>query len=259
MMMKKHTLLIATVLSAAALSSTPGGAADNIVLGTEGAYAPFNGVDRQGRVFGFDVDIGNALCAAMKAECTWVTQEWDGMIPALLAKKYDAIVASMTINDERRRKIDFTDKYYSSPISFVRIKGSGIAVDDASIKGKRIGVQSSTVAENFVRGAYGDAVEVKAYGTQDEANLDLRSGRVDLIAADTFVVLDFVNNADNRAEFVGPRFADPHYVGDGIGIGVRKEDTALRDRLNRAIAQIRADGTYQRINAKYFPFDIFGD
>ena len=258
-MMNKHTLLIATVLSAAALSPTLGGAADTIVLGTEGAYAPFNGVDRQGRVFGFDVDIGNALCAAMKADCTWVTQEWDGMIPALLAKKYDAIVASMTINYERRRKIDFTDKYYSSPISFVRTQGSGIAVDDASIKGKRIGVQSGTVAENFVRGTYGDAVEVKAYGTQDEANLDLRSGRVDLIAADTFVVLDFVNDPDNRAEFVGPQFTDPQYVGDGIGIGVRKEDTALRDRLNRAIAQIRADGTYQRINAKYFPFDIFGD
>ena len=257
--MMKHTLLLAATFCAATLLPAVGATAEKIVLGTEGAYAPFNGIGPDGEVRGFDVDIGNALCAAMQADCVWVTQEWDGMIPALLAKKYDAIIASMTINAARKRVIDFTDKYYTSPISFIRIKDSGVDIDDRSIRGKIVGVQSGTVAENFARGVYGDAVEVKAYGTQDEANLDLASGRVDLVAADTFVVFDFVNNPRNKAEFVGPKFTDPQYVGDGIGIGVRKEDAALRDKLNQAIARIRADGTYQAINAKYFPFDIFGD
>ena len=155
--MMKHTLLLAATFCAATLLPAVGATAEKIVLGTEGAYAPFNGIGPDGEVRGFDVDIGNALCAAMQADCVWVTQEWDGMIPALLAKKYDAIIASMTINAARKRVIDFTDKYYTSPISFIRMKGSGVDIDDRSIRGKIVGVQSGTVAENFARGEIGRA------------------------------------------------------------------------------------------------------
>ena len=127
------------------------------------------------------------------------------------------------------------------------------------MKGKVIGVQGSTVTENFVRGMFGDVAEIKAYGAQDEANLDFLSGRVDLIAADSFVLYDFLATEDGAfAEAVGPDFDDTKYLGEGIGIGIRKGDDKLKERLNAAIKAIRENGTYQKINAKYFAFDVYG-
>ncbi len=231
-----------------------------IRMGTEGAYPPFNLIDKNGELAGFDVEIGKALCEAMKAECEWVTSDWDGIIPALLAKKFDTIIASMSITEERKQKVAFTNKYYTTPVKFARTKGSGFEINEKDLKGKIVGVQSSTVAENFLRGRFGDVVEVKAYGTQDEANMDLLSGRVDLVLADSFVLGEFLeSDGGKEAEFVGPAFTDKKYLGEGIGIAVRKEDTELLAKLNKAIKQIREDGTYARINAKYFDFDVYGD
>ena len=230
-----------------------------VTMGTEGAYPPFNLIDKNGNPAGFDVEIGEALCNAMQAECTWVTSDWDGIIPGLLAKKFDTIVASMSITDERKKKIGFTDKYYSSPVKFARLKGSTHDVTPEAIKGKIIGVQGGVVAEDFAKGTFGDTVTVKAYKTQDEANLDLLSGRVDLIVADSTILDEFLKSDKGATvEFIGPDFNDETYLGDGIGIGVRQEDTELRDKLNAAIKQIRTDGTYQKINAKYFDFDLYG-
>ncbi|MCW8904547.1 ABC transporter substrate-binding protein [Sedimenticola sp.] len=229
-------------------------------MGTEGAYPPFNLIDKNGELAGFDIEIGNALCEAMKADCEWVTSDWDGIIPALLAKKFDTIIASMSITDERKEKVAFTDKYYTTPVRFARAKGTGFEISEKALEGKIVGVQGSTVAENFLRGRFGDIVEVRAYGTQDEANLDLLSGRVDLLLADSFVLGEFLKSESGQpAEFVGPGFTDKKYLGEGIGIAVRKEDTALVEKLNQAIKQIRADGTYARINAKYFDFDVYGE
>lgn len=256
--MKKMFAMLAGA-AALALSAGPA-AAEKVLMGTEGAYPPFNAIDANGKLVGFDVEIGNALCDAMKVECEWVTSDWDGIIPALLAKKFDTIVASMSITEERKQKIAFTGKYYTTPVKFAAPKGMKVDVTKAGLDGKIIGVQSSTVTENLVRGLFGDVAEVKAYGTQDEANLDLISGRVDLVAADSFVLAEFLeSDAGKGAEFVGPDFTDQKYLGEGIGIGVRKEDTALVEKLNKAIAQIRADGTYAKINAKYFDFDVYGD
>ena len=229
-------------------------------MGTEGAYPPFNFIDKDGELGGFDIEIGKALCQAMQAECEWVTSDWDGIIPALLAKKFDTIIASMSITEERKQKVAFSDKYYTTPVRFARTKGMDIEITDTDLEGKIVGVQSSTVAENFLRGRYGDIVEVKAYATQDEANLDMLSGRVDLLLADSFVLGEFLNSDNGKAiEFVGPAFTDTTYLGEGIGIAVRKEDVALQQKLNAAIRQIRADGTYAKINAKYFDFDVFGE
>ena len=230
-------------------------------MGTEGAYAPFNYIDQNGELQGFDIEIGNALCAAMKVECEWVTNDWDGIIPALMAKKYDTIVASMSITEDRLKKIDFSDKYYTTPAKFVRKKGSGIEITRERLSGKTVGVQSATIHEDFLLGEYGDIVEIKTYGTQDDANLDFAAGRVDLLLADSVALLEGLlqTDAGKDAEFVGPDFADPKYFGLGAGIGIRKGETELRDMLNAAIAQIRADGTYERINAKYFDFDVYGD
>ncbi len=233
-------------------------AGEKIRLGTEGAYAPFNSVDPSGKLVGFDIEIGEALCAAMNAECEWVTSDWDGIIPALLAKKFDAIVASMSITDERKKKIDFTSKYYTSPVKFARMKGSSFEISADKLKGKLIAVQSSTVTENFVRGTFPKA-KVKAYKSQEEANLDFLAGRVDVIAADSFVLYDFLESKQGKqAEAVGPDFDDVKYLGEGIGIGIRKGESELQAKLNAAIKKIREDGTYKKINDKYFKFDVYG-
>ena len=253
--MKFATRILVALLATASIY----GQAETLKMGTEGAYAPFNLVNNEGQLEGFDVDIGNALCAEMKVECEWVTADWDGIIPALMSKKFDTIVASMSITDERKQKIDFTNKYYTSPVKFARPKGSKVDISVAGLKGKVIGVQGSTVTENFVKGMFGDVAEVKAYGGQDEANLDFVSGRVDLIAADSFVLYDFLASEDGKfAEAAGPDFDNPKYLGEGIGIGIRKGDDELKARLNKAIKAIRENGTYQKINEKYFAFDVYG-
>jgi len=254
--LKRSKIILAALITMSAFSFSA--KAETLKLGTEGAYAPFNMVDSDGNLAGFDIEIGEALCAAMEVECEWVTSDWDGIIPALLAKKFDAIVASMSITDERKEKIDFTGKYYTSPVKFARTKGSSIEISAEGLKGKTIAVQAGTVTDNFVTGTFPDA-EVKGYKTQDEANLDFVAGRVDLLAADSFVLFDFLGtDQGSNAEAVGPDFDDPKYLGEGIGIGVRKEDSELRDKLTAAIAKIRADGTYKKINDKYFEFDVYG-
>ncbi|MBK8454594.1 MAG: lysine/arginine/ornithine ABC transporter substrate-binding protein [Thiofilum sp.] len=259
--MTKLTTLIASALIALSLSAT-GHAADKLLLGTEGAYAPFNSIDKDGKLVGFDIDIGNALCKAMEVECEWVTSDWDGLIPALDAKKFDAIIASMSITAERKEKIDFTNKYYSTPIKCVREVGKDVdPTDTDKLKGKMVGVQSGVVADNFARAKFKDIAEVTAYKTQEEANLDLLSGRVDLVCADSVVLAPFVKDEKNagKVEFVGGDFTDVEFVGEGVGIGVRKGDAALIEKLNKAIAKIREDGTYAEINKKYFDFDLYGN
>jgi lysine-arginine-ornithine-binding protein len=255
--MKKVNLMMALALTL--VMSAGSVFAETLKLGTEGAYAPFNSVDPNGKLVGFDIDIGNALCDAMKVKCEWVTSDWDGIIPALQAKKFDALIASMSITADRKKKIDFTNKYYTSPVKFARIKGSKIEITKKGMKGKTVGVQGGTVTENFINGHFKGILKVKTYGTQDEANLDFLAGRVDLLAADAFVLYKFLDSdAGKVAEAAGPNFDDKKYLGEGIGIGVRKGDNDLRKKLNKAIAKIRADGTYKKINDKYFKFDVYG-
>ncbi len=232
-----------------------------IRMGTEGAYPPFNFTDDKGQLQGFDVDIGNAICAAAKFECTWVVQDWDGIIPGLVAKKYDTIIASMSITEERKKKVDFSTKYYNTPAKFYAKKGSGVEISKAGLNGKTIGVQRATIHENFLRDNYGDVVTVKAYATQEEVYLDMASGRLDLSIADSIAVDDgfLKTDAGEEFEFVGPSFSDPKWFGDGAGVAVRKGQDKLRMAINDAIKQIRTDGTYKKINDKYFEFDVFGE
>ncbi|MBL6932695.1 MAG: ABC transporter substrate-binding protein [Rhodospirillales bacterium] len=242
------------------LAANTADAGMKVKMGTEGAYPPFNFTDDKGQLQGFDVDVGNAICAAAGFECTWVVQDWDGMIPALLAKKYDTIIASMSITAERKEKIDFSDKYYNTPAKFFAKKGSGFTVSEAGLKGKSVGVQRGTIHENFLRDNFGTVVEIKSYATQEEAYLDLASGRVDLGIADSVAADDgfLKTDAGKGFEFVGPSFSDPKWFGDGAGVGVRKGDDKLRMAINDAIKKIRADGTYKKINDKYFEFDVYG-
>ena len=230
-----------------------------VKIGTEGAYPPFNSIDANGELVGFDIDIAKALCKAANYECEFVVQDWDGIIDGLNAKKYDAIIASMSITEERKQVVDFTNKYYNTPAKFIAKKGAGLDVGYDTLGGKVVGVQRATIHENFLRDNFKD-IDVRVYATQDEANADLVSGRVDLVMADSVALLEgFVNTDQGKDfEFVGPDYSEPKWHGDGAGIAVRKGDKELLDGLNAAIETIRSDGTYKAINDKYFAFDVYG-
>jgi polar amino acid transport system substrate-binding protein len=253
--------LVAAALVATGLLAT--GAAQTrdwkeIRIGTEGAYAPFNHFDANKNLIGFDIDIAKALCDKMRAKCTFVAQDWDGILPALLANKYDAIVASMSMTDERKKVVDFTNRYYNSPVSFVTRKGAGIAdTSPAAMSGKTVGAQGASVHSNFLEDKYSKTAKLKFYRTLDEANLDLLAGRVDYVLGDKFALYEWLQGDGKEFEIVGPDYTDAKYFGEGIGIALRKQDKDLRDRFNKALQEIRADGTYEKINKKYFPFSIY--
>jgi len=251
-MQRRSFVLTGTAaIFAAGLLAAPA-QADTIRIATEGAYPPFNMKDKSGKLTGFDVDIANALCAQMKAECTIVAQDWDGIIPGLLAGKYDAIVASMSITDERKKKVAFTDPYYKNYLRFVARKGRKLMVDMKGLKGKIVGAQRQTVSSKYLEQNYNGIVKIKVYGTQQAAWLDLKAGRTDAVLADVYPAYDWISK-NKRFAFVGKKID----IKDQIGIAVRKEDIALRNKLSAAIRAIRANGTYAKINAKYFPFDIY--
>lgn len=256
--MKFRHIIAATV--AVALSAGVAVAKDwsTVRIGTEGAYPPFNLIDSNGELQGFDIDIAKALCEQMKVTCTFVAQDWDGIIPALLANKYDAIIASMSITEERKLKVDFSDKYYNTPAHFVTASSGGVTdTSPAGMAGKTIGAQSSTIHATYLEDIYSGA-SIKLYATQDEANLDLASGRLDAVLADSIVLLEWMKTDEGKCcAFIGEDVISVKYFGEGVGVALRQDDDDLREMFNAAIAEIRANGTYERINAKYFPFSIY--
>ena len=230
-------------------------------IGTEGAYAPFNYVKPDGTLAGFEIDLAMALCEQMKVKCTLVQQDWDGMIPALLARKYDAIMASMAITDERRQRIDFSSKYYNTPVRIAAKKGSAIDGSAASLNGKKLGVQRETIFDRYASAELEPkGVEVVRYGTADEANLDLVAGRLDARMDDSVALNEGLLKKPEGADFafVGPVYDDPKWFGYGVGVGMRKGSDDLKKMFDDAIAAVRADGTYKKIESKYFDFDVYG-
>ena len=228
-------------------------------IGTEGAYPPFNNLTSDGKLEGFDVDIAKALCEEMKAECEFVTQDWDGIIPALQAGKFDAIIASMSITDERKEKVDFTNKYYNTPPAIAAPKDTDIkGVTKEDLAGKTIGAQASTTHFNYAEATYTDS-EVKGYPTADEYKLDLVNGRLDAVNDDIIVLKEFLATPEGACcKVVGTIKPDPKIHGEGAGIAVRKGETELAEKFNKAIDAIRANGKYKEINDKYFDFDAYG-
>ena len=233
--------------------------AADLRVGVEGAYPPFSWKESDGTLKGFDIEIAEAICAELKRKCVLIEQDWDGMIPALLAKKFDTIIASMSITEERKKRVDFSDKYYNTPARFVAKNGSGLKVSEIGLKGKRIGVQRGTTHQCFLEKLFPDA-ELVLYGTQEEVFQDLAIGRIDANFSDAIVADEgfLKTDAGKGYGFVGGDMNDPECHGDGVGMTVRKSDGALRKDLNRAIKTIRENGVYQKINAKYFDFDIYG-
>ena len=223
-------------------------------------YEPFTFKTADGKPTGFDVDIASALCEQIKRKCVFVEQVWDGMIPGLMAKKYDVIISSMSITADRLKAIDFTDKYYNTP-SRVVVKKDVKFTGPASIKGKKIGVLKGSTQEKYAMGELKTAgVQVIPYEAQDQVYLDIRSGRLDGTVADFVEVTGGFLSKPEGAEYtlVGPELYIEKYFGNGAGIGLRKGQAALKSELNGAIKAIRGNGVYAKINDKYFKFDVYG-
>ena len=258
----RHFIKITTAVIVGLFFLAAGAHAENVVrIGTEGAYPPFNYLDKDGNLQGFDIEIAEALCEAADMECTFVTQSWDGMIPALLARKYDAIIASMSITEERKQRVDFTEKYYQTPARFVKHKDRDIEISEEGLRGKTVGVQRATVSANFINDNFSDIMTIRSYATQEEANMDIASGRLDLLFADAVVLQNGFLETDPGSdyEFAGPSYTDEKWFGEGIGIALRKGEDDLRKAFNEAIITIRENSTYMEINDKYFDFDVYGD
>ncbi len=255
-----RNLTLAAAAAVIALTSGIAAAKDwtTVRIGTEGEYPPFNYFDTNNELQGFDIDIAKALCEKMEVECVFVAQDWDGIIPALLAGKYDAIIASMSITEERLRTVDFSDKYYSTPPALIAPKDSDTTeTTPEAWAGKTIGAQSATTHATYLEDVYKDST-IRLYGAQEEANLDLQSGRIDAIMADSVVLDEWLKDAGaDCCKLIGMVENDPKYFGEGAGIAVRKDDTELKEMFNEALAAILADGTYQAINDKYFEFSVY--
>jgi len=255
-----RTKILASVIAAAlALSVGAAQAGENLRIGVEGAYPPFSWKEADGTLKGFDIEVALALCEKMGRECELVEQDWDGIIPALLAKKYDAIVASMSITEERKKRVDFSSKYYNTPAKFVAAKDADFDDTPGGLDGKVVGLQRGTIHQCYMEKMF-PGVELKLYGTQEEVFLDLGAERIDAQISDSVQALEGFLSTDAGKDyaFLGGDQFDLECHGEGAGIAVRKGEDELRSAFNQAIKDIRADGTYAEINAKYFDFDIFG-
>ncbi|WP_038863248.1 ABC transporter substrate-binding protein [Vibrio campbellii] len=255
----KKWLLAATLAATAVSGVAQAKEWKTVRFGIEGAYPPFSWTETDGSLKGFDVDMANALCEEMKVKCQIVAQDWDGIIPSLLARKYDAIIAAMSITEERKKKVDFTGKYALIPNKFIAKKGANLDFDN--LDGQKIAVQRAATHDKYLTDNYGDKVEIVRYGSFDEAYLDLANGRVAAVLGDASALEEGVlNKAGGEAyEFVGPSLTDPKWFGDGFGIAVRKQDKDLTKKLDAAILSLREKGVYQEIAGKYFNYDVYGE
>lgn len=253
-----------SLAAAAALALAAGTAsAETLRVGTEGAYPPYNATDASGKLVGFEIDLANELCKRTQMTCEIVQQDWDGIIPALMNKRYDAIMAGMSVTEERMKQIAFSKPYSSTPAWFVSAKDGVLkdakTLDDikAALKGKSVGVQRSTIHQNFLEAKVPGA-EVKLYDTQDDLNLDLQNGRIDAGLADSLGWKDFLaSDAGKAYGNFGPGLTgkDDPIFGLGVGIGLRKEDTALKAKLDKALDEVNADGTLAKLSVQWFGFD----
>jgi lysine-arginine-ornithine-binding protein len=256
--MALNNKLLASTVGAIALMAGMA-TAEPLRIGVEGAYPPFSQKEADGSLSGFDIDIALALCAELERECELVEQEWDGMIPALIANKYDAIVASMSITEDRLRLVDFSEKYYQTPSRFVAAEGATFELTAEGTAGLKIGVLRGTTLQCHVEKAFPDA-DLRLYNTQEDVFADLVAGRLDMQLNNTLQAIDgFLNTPQGEGfAFLGDNVDDPECLGEGTGIAVRKGDE-LAAELSTAIAAIRADGTYAAINDTYFDVDIYGE
>lgn len=255
--MKKLALTVAFAMAAAGAYAKDW---KEIRFGTNASYAPFESKAANGKLVGFDIDLGNAICTKLKAKCVWIENDFDGLIPALKAKKFDGVLSSLSVTEARQKEIAFSDKIYNTPTRMVAKKGNGIMPTAASLKGKRVGVEQGTIQEAYARAHWAPAgVTVTPYQNQDQVYQDLMYGRLDATLQDAVQAdLGFLKTMKGRDyAFSGPSLLDPKTLGAGVAIGLRKEDADLKVSINKALAEIIKDGTYKKLEQKYFSFSIY--
>jgi lysine-arginine-ornithine-binding protein len=233
-----------------------------IRFGVDPSYPPFESKAADGSLVGFDIDLGNALCAKLNAKCVWVENDFDGMIPALQARKIDAVLSDMSVTEKRLQQIDFTEKISSSPTRMVGKTGSNLLPTAESLRGRNIGVEQGTIQETYAKIYFEPhGVNVVSYQNQDQVYADLKSGRLDASLQDEVQAsIGFLKTPEGVGfEFRGPELQDPKILGDAVAIGLRKGDSDLKNALNGALAELLKDGTYQTIAKKYFDFNIYGN
>ncbi len=241
--------LIACSFSGLALAAD----ANQITLATEATYPPFESINSQGQMVGFDVDILTAICAHANLTCKFVNQPWDSLIPGLELGKFNVIFGAMNITEERKKQVDFTKPYYTTTGTFVTAKTAQLSLDPKLLKGRTIGVQGSTTYDDYLRAVYGKSIKINRYGSIQDAFLDLQSGRVDAVFGDTPIMLTWINTPANKAAYttLGP-IKDAKFFNQGYGFAVKKGNTALLQQLNTGLDAIKTEGAYQKITQKYF-------
>lgn len=246
-------ILLGITLSFVALLSVAQNKA--LTFATEATYPPFESLDTNGQMQGFDIEIIKALCAQMKTQCTFTNQAFDSLIPSLQLGKFDAIFGAMNITPARQQQVDFTDPYYANTASVVTVKDKAEPLAKG-LEGKTVGVQSGTTLAQYLQDTYGNKVTVNTYASEQSAFLDLTSGRIDAVMGDTPLIKDWVKKNNNgNYVIVGKPISAEKYFGKGYGIAVKKGNTTLLQALNKALAEIKANGTYAKIVQKYFGND----
>jgi polar amino acid transport system substrate-binding protein len=252
------TIALAAAIGLAAIS---GAAAQQVRVGFAAEpYPPFTSPDASGNWEGWEVDFMKAICAEAKLDCVVTPVAWDGIIPALTTNKIDMIIGSMSITAERQQTIDFSDKYYNSPPGILGAKDAKFDATPEGLAGKTLGVQVATIHQVYANKYFAPGgTTIKEYQTQDEANNDLAAGRIDAVQADSIALTDFAKTEQGACcDLKGTVKDDPEILGLGVGVGLRKGETELKDKINAAIKAIRENGTYDTFSKKYFDFDIYG-
>lgn len=259
--MKKLVLSLSLVLAFSSATAAFAAIPQNIRIGTDPTYAPFESKNSQGELVGFDIDLAKELCKRINTQCTFVENPLDALIPSLKAKKIDAIMSSLSITEKRQQEIAFTDKLYAADSRLVVAKNSDIQPTVESLKGKRVGVLQGTTQETFSNEHWAPkGIEIVSYQGQDNIYSDLTAGRIDAAFQDEIAASEgFLKQPVGKDyKFGGPSVKDEKLFGVGTGMGLRKEDNELREALNKAFAEMRADGTYEKLAKKYFDFDVYG-
>lgn len=260
--MKKSLLALSLMLGLSGSLSAFAQNVETLRLGTDPTYAPFSSKDAKGEIVGFDIDLGNALCQRIQAKCVWVSSDFDALIPSLKAKKIDAIISSLSITDKRLEEIDFSDKLYAADSRLIAAKGSPIEPTVASLKGKQVGVLQGSTQEAFANNEWRPkGVNVVAYANQDLIYADLDAGRLDAALQDEVAASEgFLKQPAGKAfAFAGPSVKNEQYFGVGTAIGLRKDTPQLKESFNKALAEMRKDGTYDKLAKKYFDFNVYGN
>lgn len=251
----KKILTLSLLGLAVATTSAQARDYDQIRIGVDVPYEPMEFRTPEGELTGFDIDLGNALCAEIGIDCEWVVQGWDGIIPGLLARKYDAIMSSMTINEQRREQVLFSEPYFTPPSAWFAPSSSELAdATKATLADLTIGVQRGTLQDNYVTDRYGDIANINRYSTADDMVLDMEAQRLDIVFLDYPVGQSTLLKSDNRDyKVVDEMITEPkEYFGDGFGIAFRQRDEALAEQFNEALSTLQENGTYEEIYTRYF-------